>query len=73
MIMDNKSNILWITQTAIFIALLIVLLIITAPFGNIIVTELIVNMLLMISVMACGFMSAPFIPRLKKANIGGQE
>ena len=47
----NKKNTLWITQTAIFIALLVVLQVATAPLGNTFITGTIVNMLLIISVM----------------------
>ena len=57
MILNNKRNILWITRTAIFIALLIVLQAATAPLGNIIVTGTIVNLLLIVSVMSCGLAS----------------
>ena len=55
--MNNKEKILWITHTAIFIALLIVLQAATAPMGNVIITGTIVNMLLIVSVMTCGFAS----------------
>lgn len=55
--MDGKHNILWITRTAIFIALLIVLQAATVPLGNSIVTGSIVNMLLIVSVMTCGLAS----------------
>lgn len=55
--MNNKKKILWITHTAIFIALLIVLQAVTAPFGNIIITGTIVNLLLIVSVMTCGLAS----------------
>ncbi len=51
---SNKKRILWMTRTAIFIALLIVLQAITASFGNTVVTGSIVNFLLAISVMTCG-------------------
>lgn len=52
--LNNKKKTLWITQTAIFIALLVVLQVATAPLGNTFVTGTIVNMLLIISVMTCG-------------------
>ena len=55
--MDNKRKILWITRTAVFIALLIVLQAATAPLGNILITGSIVNLLLIVSVMTCGFAS----------------
>ena len=52
--MDNKNRILWITRTAVFIALLIVLQLATAPLGNTIVTGTIVNLILIVSVMTYG-------------------
>lgn len=52
--MNNKDKILWITRTAILIALLIVLQAATATLGNSLITGSIVNMLLVISVMTCG-------------------
>ncbi len=55
--MDNKSRIIWITRTAVFIALLIVLQAATAPLGNILVTGSIINMLLILSVMTCSLSS----------------
>lgn len=54
MILNNKQRILWITRTAIFIALLIVLQAATVPFGNPLITGTIVNFLLITSVMTCG-------------------
>lgn len=55
--MSEKKNILWLTRTAVFIALLIVLQAMTTPLGNIIVTGSIVNLLLIVSVMTCGLAS----------------
>ena len=55
--MNNQEKILWITRTAIFTALLIVLQAATAPFGNRILTGSIVNFLLIVSVMTCGLAS----------------
>ena len=55
--MNNKVRILWITRTAVFTALLIVLQATAAQFGNHIVTGSIVNMMLIISVMTCGLAS----------------
>ena len=55
--MNDKKKILWITQTAIFIALLIVMQAATAPLGNTLITGTIVNLLLIISVMTCGIAS----------------
>lgn len=54
--MKNK-RILWITQTAIFIALLIISQAATAPLGNSLITGSIVNLLLIVSVMTCGIFS----------------
>ena len=55
--MSGKKSTTWITRTAIFIALLIVLQMATTPLGNIIVTGSIVNLLLIVSVMTCGLSS----------------
>ena len=52
--MNNKKSIYWLTHTALFIALLIVLQAVTAPMGNILITGTIVNLLLIVSVMTCG-------------------
>lgn len=52
--MNDKKRTLWITHTAVFIALLVVLQAATAPLGNVFITGSIVNMLLIISVMTCG-------------------
>ena len=46
--------ILWITRTAIFIALLIVLQAVTAMLGNTLITGSCVNLVLVVSVMTCG-------------------
>lgn len=53
----NKRRILWITRTAVFVALLVVMQVITASFGNTIVTGSVVNLLLVTSVMTCGISS----------------
>ena len=53
----NQENTLWITRTAIFVALLVVLQAATAALGNTIITGAVVNMLLVVSVMTCGMMS----------------
>lgn len=55
--MNNKSRVVWVTRTAVFIALLIVMQAATAPLGNILVTGSIVNLLLILSVMTCGLLS----------------
>lgn len=52
--MENKKKILWITQTAICISLLIVMQAVTAPLGTPFITGTIVNLLLIVSVMICG-------------------
>jgi hypothetical protein len=54
--MDKKTR--WITQTAAFTALLIVLQFITAQLGNQFVTGSIVNLLLIVATLTCGFASA---------------
>ena len=54
--MNNKEKILWITRTAIFVALLVVLQVLTARFGNI-VTGSVVNLMLIVAVMTCGLAS----------------
>lgn len=51
--MQNKGKILWITQTAIFIALLVVLQAMTKPLGQY-VTGSMVNLVLILSVMLAG-------------------
>ena len=53
--MRNKS-VIWITRTAVFIALLIGVQVATAPFGQF-VTGSLVNLILIIAVMTCGFTS----------------
>jgi len=55
--MNNKKRILWITHTAVFIALLVVLQAATAPLGNTLITGTVVNLLLIVSVMTCGLSS----------------
>lgn len=55
--MDNKKRILWITRTAILIALLIVLQAATAPLGVSLITGSMVNLVLVVSVMVCGLSS----------------
>ena len=54
--MNNKEKILWITRTAILIALLIVCQVVTAPLGQL-VTGSLVNMILIVSVMTFGLVS----------------
>lgn len=55
--LNNKKRILWITRTAVFIALLVVAQVSTAPLGNTLVTGSLVNMLLVVAVMTCGIPS----------------
>jgi len=55
--MDNKQRLLWITRTAILMALLIVWQAASAPLGNTLITGSIVNLLLIVSVMICGLAS----------------
>ena len=53
--MKHKGT-LWITMTAVFIALLIVAQVVTAPLSQF-VTGSLVNLILIVSVMTCGFSS----------------
>lgn len=53
----NKHRIIWITRTAIFLALLIVIQAVTAPFGIPLITGSFVNLILIVTVMTCGFSS----------------
>ena len=58
--MDKKNmnkGALWITRTAIFAALLLVVQVGTAPLSNTLITGSAVNMILIVSVMACGLSS----------------
>lgn len=50
--MDKK--VIWITQTGVLVALLIVSQMVTASFGNTLITGSIVNLILIVSVMLCG-------------------
>ena len=52
--MRIHKKVLWITRTAILIALLVVLQALTVPLGYTIVTGSVVNLMLIISVMTCG-------------------
>lgn len=52
--MKQKTSILWITRTAVFIALLIVFQVAAGSFGNVIITGSVVNLLLIVSVMTSG-------------------
>lgn len=55
--MNNKSKILWITRTAVLIALLITWQGVSAQFGNTLITGSGVNLILIVSVMASGLSS----------------
>lgn len=52
---NHKTH--FITHTAIYISLLVVLQAATTPFGNTLITGSIVNMMLIISIMTCGLLS----------------
>ena len=52
--MGIRSNVLWITRTGVFIALLIVMQVVTSGLSNQLITGSIVNLILIISVMTCG-------------------
>ena len=52
--MIKQTKVLWITRTAILLALLVVLQAATVPLGNNFITGSIVNAMLVISVMTCG-------------------
>ncbi|MCI8287009.1 MAG: ECF transporter S component [Lachnospiraceae bacterium] len=54
---NRKRKTLWITHTAVFIALLVVIQIVTAALGNTIITGTLVNAVLIISVMTGGMWS----------------
>ena len=55
--MTARTTLLWITHSAMFIALLVILQALTAPLGNMLITGSIVNLLLIISVKICGLSS----------------
>ena len=68
---DKKpSSVLWITTTAIFIAILVLVQFLTSQFGTTLITGSLVNMLLIISAMTCGMHTgltvAVFSPVLAK-------
>jgi hypothetical protein len=56
--MFKNKKIRWITQTAIFTALLIVLQSAAAQLGNQFITGSVVNLIIIVSTVLCGFMSA---------------
>lgn len=49
-----SKKVLWITQTGVLVALLIVAQMVTASLGNTMITGSIVNLILIVSVMLCG-------------------
>ena len=53
-----NSRAVWVAQTGIFLALLIVAQLVTRPFGNSILTGSLNNMLFILTVMICGISSA---------------
>jgi len=53
-----RTRAIWIAQTGIFLALLIVAQLVTRPFGNSILTGSVNNMLFILAVMLCGLSSA---------------
>ena len=55
--LDTRGKIIWITRTAMFIALLIVMQAVTAPLGNTLITGSLVNMMLAVSVIFGGLWS----------------
>lgn len=62
-----NKNVLWITRTALFTALLIVMQAATATFGNTLITGSIVNLILIISVMICGSASGLAVAAISPA------
>lgn len=52
--MFKHEKVLWITRTAVFIAITVVLQALTVPLGNQLLTGSIVNLMLITSVMTCG-------------------
>ncbi len=55
--MTGKDRIIWITRTAVFIAILVAWQAATTPLGQSMVTGCVVNLLLITSVMLCGVAS----------------
>ncbi len=49
-----NKKVLWITQTGVLVALLVIAQMITAPMGNTLLTGSIVNLILIVSTMMCG-------------------
>lgn len=59
--MKNPSHSLWMTQTAVCLALLVVLQAATMPLGSTLITGSVVNLLLILSVMLCGVSSGTVV------------
>jgi hypothetical protein len=57
MMKDNKRRLLWITRTAIFLALIVVVQFATAPLSITMITGSLINLILIVSVMTCGLPS----------------
>ena len=69
--MFKHEKVLWITRTALLIAITVILQALTVPLGNQILTGSIVNLMLILSVMTCGLpagitvgMITPMMPTL---------
>lgn len=58
--MENKQ-VKWIVQTALFIALLVVIQFVTAPLGNTLITGSLVNLILIVAVLSCGLKTGGFV------------
>jgi len=58
MVEKERARAVWVAQTGIFLALLIVAQLATRPFGNSILTGSLNNMLFILTVMLCGLSSA---------------
>lgn len=65
--MREKKEILWMTQTAVLTALLIVVQMITSSLGNTLVTGSFVNCLLIVAVMICGLKTGLWVAVLSPA------
>ena len=59
--MSTRDYVLWITRTALFLAILISLQALSRQFGNQILTGSIVNLMLVLTVMTCGPISGIFV------------
>jgi len=54
MMMNVRKNVLWLTRTALFIALLVAVQFATAPLGNQLITGSAGNLIMIISLLTCG-------------------